>query len=79
LEKVKTRESKLKKKKSKNELLAKNTRIAKVARLKREGTYRRGVNLDDPEEDIVRQIVRKRRRQITLLENTASTVASKDM
>jgi hypothetical protein len=51
LQKVKTRESKLKKNKGKNALLAKNTLIAKIERRKREGTYRKGMNLDDPEEE----------------------------
>jgi hypothetical protein len=51
LQKVKTREAKLKKNKAKNENLAKNTLIAKTEQRKRQGTYRKGLNLDDPEEE----------------------------
>jgi hypothetical protein len=51
LDKVKTKDAKLKKNKHKMEKLAKDTRIAKMELHKRQGTYRRGMNLDGPVED----------------------------
>jgi hypothetical protein len=53
--KVKTREAKLKTNKAKNERLTKHTNIAKMELRKRQGTYRRGMNLDDPEEEVAKE------------------------
>jgi hypothetical protein len=52
LSKVKTRDAKLNKNKRKIERLKKDTLVAKMERRKRLGTYRRGMNLDDPEEEV---------------------------
>jgi hypothetical protein len=51
LENLKTKEAKLKKNKRKYDKLAEHTLIAKKELHKREGTYRRGMNLDDPEDE----------------------------
>jgi hypothetical protein len=48
LAKVKTKEAKLKKNKRKYEKLAEDVKVAKMEKHKRQGTYRRGMNLDDP-------------------------------
>jgi hypothetical protein len=48
LKKIRTKEAKLDKTKSKREKLKADTRIAKAEYLKRQGTYRKGMNLDDP-------------------------------
>jgi hypothetical protein len=48
LAKVKTREAKVNKNKRKHDKMAEHTKVAKKERHKREGTYRRGMNLDDP-------------------------------
>ena len=48
LQKLKTCEAKIKKNKRKYNKLAEHTKIAKKELLKREGMYRRGMNLDDP-------------------------------
>jgi hypothetical protein len=51
LAKLKFKESKVKRNKRKMDALTKNTLIAKMELRKREGTYRRGMNLDDPLEE----------------------------
>jgi hypothetical protein len=51
LAKVKTKEAKTKKSKRKHDKLAEDTKIAKKELHRREGTYRRGMNLDDPEDE----------------------------
>lgn len=48
LSKIRTRNAKVSKNKRKYEQLKKYTLVAKKERHKREGTYRRGMNLDDP-------------------------------
>jgi hypothetical protein len=48
LAKVKTREAKLNKNKRKYDKLADNVKVAKMELHKRQGTYRRGMNLDGP-------------------------------
>jgi hypothetical protein len=48
LQKIKTNDYKVKKNKRKYEALIEHTKIAKIERHKRHGTYRRGMNLDDP-------------------------------
>jgi hypothetical protein len=52
LAKIRTKEAKLNKNKKKYEDLKKHTIIAKTQLHKREGTYRQGMNLDDPYADI---------------------------
>jgi hypothetical protein len=52
LAKVKTKEAKLIKNKRKYDKLADNVKIAKKELHKRQGTYRRGMNLDDPVGDV---------------------------
>jgi hypothetical protein len=51
LAKVKTKEAKINKNKKKRDKLTEDTKIAKKEKHRREGTYRRGMNLDDPAED----------------------------
>jgi hypothetical protein len=53
LAKVKTKEAKKKKNKRKHDRLADDVKIAKMERLKRTGTYRRGMNLDEQLEDLL--------------------------
>jgi hypothetical protein len=48
LAKIRTKESKLSKSQAKRTKLAGDTRLAKTEFLKREGTYRKGMNVDDP-------------------------------
>jgi hypothetical protein len=52
LEKVKTKEAKLKKNKRKYDKLADDVKIAKKELLQRHGAYRRGMNLDEPLGDL---------------------------
>jgi hypothetical protein len=47
--KIKTNEFKVKKNKRKYDLLAKHVKVEKIERRKREGTYQKGMNLDDPD------------------------------
>jgi hypothetical protein len=54
LAKLKTYESKLAKNQGKYEALRKQTIIAKTARHKRDGTYRPGMNMDDPLGDLLK-------------------------
>jgi hypothetical protein len=51
LEAIKTNEAKRKKNKKKLDKLSEHTKLARIERRKREGTYRRGMNLDDPDDD----------------------------
>jgi hypothetical protein len=51
LRKIKTNEFKVKKNKRKHDLLVKRVKVAKIERLKREGTYQKGMNLDDPDDN----------------------------
>jgi hypothetical protein len=48
LAKIRTKEAKLSKSQAKRTKLAGDTRLAKTEFLKREGTYRKGMNVDDP-------------------------------
>jgi hypothetical protein len=55
LSKCKTREAKIEKNKRKYDKLVEHTRTAKMELHKRQGTYRRGMNLDDPIGDAVEE------------------------
>jgi hypothetical protein len=74
LAKVKTKEAKLKKNKRKYDKLAEDVKVAKMEKHKRQGTYRRGMNLDDPVDETD---LPTRTRNNAHLANIASTVASR--
>jgi hypothetical protein len=72
LAKVKTSSAKKQKNKRKYEKLAENVKIAKMELHKRLGTYRRGMNLDDPiDDEVAKQSSRKK--QKTFCEHCGSS------